>query len=444
MIKLTLQQFTQKYGTDWLKNKKTAWLKKAQNFDFSIDKNTTFTKEDLDKAHKNKDYLLMTKVILALSEDLTYAVDYAHQIDDPSLLFSLQCYCEMVSDTPESWYYDISSNLIQEAVTYSAEKCLLLHLLTINPYDHQFLLSKGGSESPFIKRHYTVRDIDYLLNNKYISILKAINYDFQKPHISTDSDGYQINLDLLSVYIVEGDYERANFLIENFKLEINLNPWIEEFDCFLFDLLEKKLNKESNEILNFYKKLFSIFYGNELFLSELIGGKYSDELNKTLGLEDFSLLIEDKIIYYKLEKEPNYKLINNLSFTNNLLQKNLDKFSQSASKNDISIYLDLKRIYPQIIPDVITDIRVSRGNSYDLNFYFYEENTPFPLKYYNLEYFDLEKMNYHFLLSKDANPTDFQIQLAILSMPIELLTKIILNSRSILDKIHTDDGRDFL
>ncbi len=51
MIKLTLQQFTQKYGTDW--------LKKAQNFDFSIDKNTTFTKEDLDKIHTDdgRDFL---------------------------------------------------------------------------------------------------------------------------------------------------------------------------------------------------------------------------------------------------------------------------------------------------------------------------------------------------------------------------------------------------
>lgn len=419
-----LVNWYQEDGSTWQEAASEQWSQLSERYDFSVPNNEP-TEKDVSDALSREEYLLATK--LAVNCDEIEPLEFAIEHRSPELLYGLISYFTShgyYGYYRGVWAYINNSNLLAKCVRYRAEKCFIL-LLTFDKID----AIQVDMESDTL-----YRTLDWLLLPKYEAI--GIYHKANK-QITTYSyyGGELVKMDLFAAFALENKFTLANRLIHNGWKTIN--PDIGDFDEKLIDAAIYQAQDGKPNLLEWYLSLI----GSHL--------KYSQEIFEVIDnkKEDLSKLIprfEKLVDLYSLEKEvcttisknyPPYEQLETFDKLSALHNDPVRSIDYQPRPKSISIYTDIKRIHESLLSPYITDFRVCLIENSLLSVALFEYGESKPIRRATIDCSHLPSFMRMFELCKSEGtyPTDFQIQLSILSMPEKEIKD------NILSKLEFDD-----
>ena len=436
---VSIENFPNIIGTDWFNKQVNIWLSEVKDNDLTIQPVEKYGKQGIKLALKAGDWKLATNIALTVDGevDVDNALEIAYLLDSPILVFSIYCFYNHCYGDLSEWLEndgDISIN----ALSFNADKCFLLGLLDPN-FDvrNQNTSYHYDEDSMCFTDTLIMRPLDKLLLPEYKEILDKLALDTNfKVVTSGCCSGESCKVDLFAALVMECKFEQARHLVE--RSLVNINPILEHQDCTLFDYALMNYEQDEPDILKFLLQVSTPILKNMGQILSCYPESFQQILELLPNLDDFIVKI-DEVVYERITKQPIYSQIEENPFTRKLQYNPFPKEKYANRNKEIPIRDDIIRLYPELLTHDVTELTISliETELLVIELYKFNHNKPEKRALINSNcYKALSRISHH-QNNEGTKPTDFQIQLAFLSLSPEEIQDVL----SQLEPIDTDSMR---
>jgi hypothetical protein len=405
-------------GTTWQEAASEQWGKLSYKYDFSAPQDEP-TEAAVVNALEKEDYLLATK--LAIHCPHIEPLEFSIENDSPKLLYYLISYFSIHGYVEGSKKWNIwtqvnSSALLAKAVKFRSEKCFLL-LLTFNDIE---AIQEDDSD-------IVHRTLDWLLQPKYKYIAQYHKLGKQSTARSHYS-GELVNMDLFAAFALERKFDLAeSLIIEGWE---DINPYIENYPETLLESAINQAKVGKRDLLEWYLSIIGSCYRYTQQMLEPLT-EYSSEIRKLipdLNQRVDTEALENAVCENISNNCPSHAQLEYLQATSALSYAPVRQGGIQPAPQNISIFHDIKRIHEHLLKPNVTDFRICliRKHTLSVTVFEYGESTPKCRALVDCLTLEAFRRMLRSSESEGTYPTDFQIQLAFLSMTEQELIQHVL------------------